>query len=62
MLLFRWFSGFPLAINGGTQFGIIKTYLVNKIFKHLNDYYEKFSLCFPVCNDLHVPDKLRTSG
>ena len=62
MLLFRWFSGFPLAINGGTQFGIIKQSLVIKHLKLLNHYYEKFSLCFTVCNDLHVADKLPISG
>jgi hypothetical protein len=29
---------------------------------HLKKYYEKFSVCFSVCNDLYVLDKLPISG
>ncbi len=69
MLLLGGFQDLPSAIlNFYPQLMVVrnlaltKMYLADKNPNHLNKYYEKFSLCFIVCNDLDVANKLRISG
>jgi hypothetical protein len=41
------------VINGGTQFGNTRMYLSGN-FNQINKDYEKFTLCFIICNDFDL--------